>query len=50
MPVEAKPIFRPDVLRIPLLGLSVPEQVAQRREKLKNWTEIITSGSIDENK
>ena len=50
MPVEAKPIFRPDVVRLPLLGFSLPEQVAQRREKLKKWAEIISSGSVDAHK
>ena len=50
MPVEAKPIFRPDVVRLPLLGFSLPEQVAQQREKLKKWAEIISSGSVDAHK
>jgi hypothetical protein len=50
VPVEAKPIFRPDVVRLPLLGFSLPEQVAQRREKLKKWAEIISSGSVDAHK
>jgi hypothetical protein len=49
VPVEAKPIFRPDVVRLPLLGFNLPEQVTQRREKLKKWTEIISSGSFDAN-
>jgi hypothetical protein len=50
VPVEAKPIFRPDVVRLPLLGFSLPEQVAQRREKLKKWAEIISTGSVDAHK
>jgi hypothetical protein len=50
VPVEAKPIFRPDVVRLPLLGFSLPEQVAQRREKLTKWAEIISSGSVDAHK
>jgi hypothetical protein len=47
VPVEAKPIFRPDVLRLALLGFSLPEHVAQRREKLKNWAEIVSSGTVN---
>jgi hypothetical protein len=50
VPVEAKPIFRPDVVRLPLLGFNLPEQVAQWREKLKKWGEIISSGSVDAHK
>ncbi len=50
MPVEAKPIFRPDVVRLPLLGFGLPELVAQWREKLKKWAEIISTGSVDAHK
>ena len=50
MPVEAKPIFRPDVIRLPILGFSLPEQVAQLRPKLKKWAEIIATGSVDAHK
>ncbi|MFI5455560.1 MAG: Eco57I restriction-modification methylase domain-containing protein [Isosphaerales bacterium] len=50
MPVEAKPIFRPDVIRLPILGFSLPEQVAQRRAKLEKWAEIISTGSVDAHK
>jgi hypothetical protein len=28
----------------------LPEQVAQRREKLKKWAEIISTGSVDAHK
>jgi Eco57I restriction-modification methylase len=47
VPVEAKPIFRPDVIRLPLLGFSLPESVIQRRPKLEKWAQIIASGSVD---
>jgi hypothetical protein len=47
VPVEAKPIFRPDVVRLPLLGFSLPEQVTHQREKLKKWAAIISTGSVD---
>ena len=50
MPVEAKPIFRPDVIRLPLLGFSLPEHVAQLRPKLEKWAEIIATGSVDAHK
>jgi hypothetical protein len=50
VPVEDQPIFRLDVVRLPLLGFSLPEQVAQRREKLKKWAEIISTGSVDAHK
>jgi hypothetical protein len=47
VPVEAKPIFRPDVIRLPLLGFSLPEHVAQLRPKLEKWAEFIATGSVD---
>jgi hypothetical protein len=50
VPVETKPIFRPDVIRLPLLVFTLPEQVARRREKVKKWAEIISSGSVDAHK
>ncbi len=50
MPVQAKPIFRPDVLRLPMLGFALPESVLQRRPKLEKWAEIIASGSVNAHK
>ncbi len=50
MPVEAKPIFRPDVIRLPVLGFSLPESVVERRSNLEKWAEIIASGSVDTHK
>jgi len=50
VPVEAKPIFRPDVIRLPILGFSLPEAVVQRRPKLERWAEIIATGSVDAHK
>jgi len=46
VPVEAQPIFRPDAIRLPILGFSLPEPVAQRRTKLEKWAEIISTGSV----
>ncbi len=48
--VEAKPIFRPDVIRLPLLGYSPPEHVAHLRPKFEKWAEIIAIGSDDAHK
>ncbi len=50
MPVEAKPIFRPDVIRLPILGFTLPESVLERRPKLEKWAEIIATGSVDAHK
>jgi hypothetical protein len=47
VPVEAKPILRPDVIRLPLLGFSLPEHVANLRPKLEKWAEIIAARSVD---
>jgi hypothetical protein len=35
VPVEAKPIFRPDAIRLPILGFTLPESVLERRPKLE---------------
>jgi hypothetical protein len=50
LPVEARPIFRPDVLRLPVLGFVLPEAVLQRRPKLERWAAIIATGSVDAHK
>jgi hypothetical protein len=50
VPVEAKPIFRPDVIRLPILGFSLPEPVLGQRPKLEKWAEIIARGSVDAHK
>jgi hypothetical protein len=44
MPVEAKPLFRPDVLRSHLSGFSVPTVDAA---KLERWADLIATGRID---
>jgi hypothetical protein len=46
VPALAKPIFRPDVIRLPLLGFRLPEHVARLRPKLEKWAEIIATGSV----
>ncbi len=44
MPVESKPLFRPDVLRAHLTGFSLPERVAAARPALVRWAELLESG------
>lgn len=46
MPVEAKPLFRPDVLRAHLQGFASPT-VDTVRPKLVQWAELIRSGRVD---
>jgi hypothetical protein len=50
VPVESKPIFRPDVIRLPILGFALSDQVASRRQSIQKWSDIISSGSVDEHK
>jgi hypothetical protein len=50
VPVEAKPIFRPDAIRLPMLGFTLPESVLQHRPELEKWADIIASGSVDAHK
>jgi hypothetical protein len=44
MPVEAKPLFRPDVLRSHLSGFSLPSVDAA---KLEHWADLIATGRLD---
>ncbi|WP_425615271.1 N-6 DNA methylase [Anatilimnocola sp. NA78] len=44
MPVEAKPLFRPDVLRSHLSGFQLPPL---QRNKLQHWADEISSGRVD---
>jgi len=47
MPVEAKPLFRPDVLRRDVATFALPEHVEAVRPKLAHWAELIRSKKID---
>ena len=47
MPVEAKPLFRPDVLRGHLQGFDPPERAESAKPKLAQWAELIRSGRVD---
>ncbi len=47
MPVEAKPLFRPDVLRPYLMAFQLPAYMPGFRPKLAHWAELISSGRAD---
>ena len=47
MPVEAKPLFRPDVLRAHLAGFQLPAHVEAVRPKLDHWAGLIANRRID---
>lgn len=50
MPVEAKPLFRPDVLRPQLATFHLSERVKAARPKLVKWAEFVGSGEADKKK
>jgi hypothetical protein len=47
VPAEAKPLFRPDVLRTHLAAFELPAHVESCRPKLVHWAELIASGRAD---
>ncbi len=47
MPVEAKPLFRPDVLRSQLAGFALPPTVDAARPKLAKWAALLKSDKAD---
>ncbi|MDZ4686108.1 MAG: N-6 DNA methylase [Planctomycetaceae bacterium] len=47
MPVDAKPLFRPDVLRPHLVHFPWPANIADGRAKLDKWAEMFQTGSAD---
>ena len=47
MPVEAKPLFRPDVLQPHLKGFRLPDRIEKMREKLTHWGEMLRTGRAD---
>ncbi len=47
MPVEARPLFRPDVLRPQLAAFTLPARVEPLRAKLAHWAELLASGKAD---
>lgn len=47
MPVEAKPLFRPEVLGQKFKGFEMPERLERGKEILQRWAKMIASGEID---
>lgn len=48
MPVDAKPLFRPDVLHAHVQAFALPSAVEAMRGDLAKWAELIASGRIDQ--
>src|SRR5262245_52912921 len=47
MPIEAKPLFRPDVLRKNLAYFNLPAPAKSLRPELQKWAGLIESKQID---
>jgi hypothetical protein len=47
VPLEAKPLFRPDVLRTHLANFAVPDRVESFTPKLGHWAELLSSRRAD---
>ena len=47
MPAEAKPLFRPDVLRTHLATFALPSLVDAFRPKLDHWADLLASGKAN---
>ncbi len=47
MPIEAKPLFRPDVVRARLAAFPMPAHVEAFRPRLTHWADLIGSGRAD---
>ena len=47
MPLEAKPLFRPDVLRTHLGAFAWPDRVEAAAPKLRHWAELFASRRAD---
>ena len=48
MPVDAKPLFRPEVLRPRLAAFPLPPTVKIASERLDRWGEMLASGRADQ--
>jgi len=44
VPTQAKPLFRPDVLRAHLAAFAMPVHVDALRPKLRHWADLLASG------
>ena len=47
MPIEAKPLFRPDVLRSHLASFDLPGHIDGLRPKLAHWADLLASGKAN---
>ncbi len=47
MPVEAKPLFRPDVLRPHLVAFAWPKNLAETKAALARWADLFSTGRAD---
>ena len=47
MPVEAKPLFRPDVLRPHLVAFDWPKNLAESKAALAKWATMLSTGRAD---
>ena len=47
MPLEAKPLFRPDVLRTHLAAFPLPDRAETVAPKLSHWAELLSSRRAD---
>jgi len=50
LPVEAKPLFRPDALRTKLAAFVLPTAAATARQKLTNWTDLLSTKAAEKMK
>ena len=50
MPVEAKPLFRPDVLRPHLRSFELPPNHAKSTVTLPHWADMVSSERADKSK
>ncbi len=50
MPVEAKPLFRPDALRTKLAAFLLPSAAASARAKLANWNDLLSNKAAEKMK
>jgi hypothetical protein len=48
VPVEAKPLFRPEVVRPLLAGFRLPQAMEPARERVSKWAEMLSSGRADQ--
>lgn len=48
MPLEARPLFRPDVLRAYLTKFTLPGRIEPARAKLSQWAAMLVGGGADD--